>query len=196
MNVKKVSNSNFDMYTDIEATRKDKAVRLVEKELLDIQEKLPHEFQIPKIAVIDFEKNNLNPYAIGGYDKTTDIMYFNSKYDTKEKVLEYVNRNPGQFANTTENAPILHEFGHKFYEDCIKKLAISENMSYNESKKTIDRRIYDYIESKHDPDFIMNAISGYASDGELSGKFTEIIAECFSVIEKNAVADEILALLR
>lgn len=195
MNVKKVSNSNFNMYTDIEATRKDKAVRFIEKEMLDIQEKLPHQFQIPKIAVVNFDKHNLNPYAIGGYDKTTNIVYFNSKYDTKEKVLEYVNRIPGQFANTTESAPILHELGHKFYEDCIKRLAISENMSYNESKKMIDRRIYDYIEDKHDPDFIKNNLSLYANRGLLSGNPTEIIAECFSVRELNFISDEILALL-
>ncbi len=195
MQVKKVSNSKFDMYTDISATRKDKAVRFVEKEMMDIQEHLPRRFQLPKIAVVDFEKHSLNPYAIGGYDKATGIMYMNSKYDTKEKVLDFVNQYQRQFANTTEYAPILHELGHKFYEDCIKKLAISEGLRYNDSKKKMDRRIFEYIEKQRDPEFLMRFVSGYASDGESSGKFTEIVAECFSVKEKNAIADAILALL-
>lgn len=195
MRVKKVSNSKFTMYTDAEVTRKNKAVRFVEKSMEKIQKGLPNNFKIPEIAVVDFDKHHINPYAIGGYDKTTGIMYINSKYDTKEKVLAFVNKNKGQFANETEYAPFLHELGHKYYEDCIKKLAISENIGYNESKKKIDRRIFDYIESKHNPDFVLESISGYASGGESSGKFTEIIAECFSVRGENSVADKILKLL-
>ena len=195
MRVKKVSNSKFTMYTDAEVTRKNKAVRFVEKSMEKIQKGLPNDFKIPEIAVVDFDKHHINPYAIGGYDKTTGIMYINSKYDTKEKVLAFVNKNKGQFANETEYAPFLHELGHKYYEDCIKKLAISENIGYNESKKKIDRRIFDYIESKHNPDFVLESISGYASGGESSGKFTEIIAECFSVRGENSVAYKILKLL-
>ena len=195
MRVKKVSNSKFTMYTDAEVTRKNKAVRFVEKSMEKIQKGLPNDFKIPEIAVVDFDKHHINPYAIGGYDKITGIMYINSKYDTKEKVLAFVNKNKGQFANETEYAPFLHELGHKYYEDCIKKLAISENIGYNESKKKIDRRIFDYIESKHNPDFVLESISGYASGGESSGKFTEIIAECFSVRGENSIADKILKLL-
>lgn len=195
MNVKKVANSRYQMYADADADRKNKAVRLTEKTLSAIQPELPEGFQIPKVAVVDFQKYRLNPNAIAGYDKITDTMYMNSIYDSSEKILKYVNLIPGQFANNTEYAPILHELGHKFYEDCIKRLAISENIGYNESKKKIDRRIFDYIEKQGNPDYLLCFVSGYASDGELSGKFTEIIAECFSVRKKNAVADAILALL-
>ena len=193
--VKRVANSHYQMYTDVDADRKNKAVRLTEKALLAIQPELPEGFQIPKIAVVDFQKHRLNPNAIAGYDKITGTMYMNSVYDSSEKILEYVNRIPGQFASRTADAPILHELGHKFYEDCIKRLAISENIGYNESKKTIDRRIFEYIESKHNPDFVLESISGYAARGELSGKFTEIIAECCSVRGENSTADKILELL-
>ena len=195
MNVKKVANSRYQMYADADVDRKNKAVRLTEKTLSAIQPELPEDFQIPKVAVVDFRQHHLNPNAIAGYDKTTDTMYMNSIYDSSEKILEYVNLIPGQFANNTEYAPILHELGHKFYEDCIERLAISENIGYNESRKKIDRRIFDYIEKQDNPDYLLCFVSGYASDGESSGKFTEIIAECFSVRKKNAAADAILALL-
>lgn len=195
MNVKKVANSRYQMYADADADRKNKAVRLTEKTLSAIQPELPEGFQIPKVAVVDFQKHRLNPNAIAGYDKTTDTMYMNSIYDSSEKILEYVNLIPGQFANNTEYAPILHELGHKFYEDCIERLAISENIGYNESRKKIDRRIFDYIKKQDNPDYLLCFVSGYASDGESSGKFTEIIAECFSVRKKNVAADAILALL-
>lgn len=195
IDVKKVANSRYQMYADADADRKNKAVRLVEKTLSNIQAELPEKFQMPRVAVVDFRKHRLNPNAIAGYDKTTDIMYMNSVYDSAEKVLAYVNRTPGQFASRTADAPILHELGHKFYEDCIKRLAISENIGYNESKKTIDSRIFEYIESKHNPDFVLESISDYAADGESSGNFTEIIAECFSVRGKNSIADKILELL-
>ena len=187
------------MYTDVDADRKNKAVRLTEKALLAIQPELPEGFQIPQIAVVDFQKHRLNPsenkIAIAGYDKITNTMYVNNIYDSSEKVLEYVNRLPGWFANTTEQAPFLHELGHKFYEDCIKRLAISEDIGYNESKKKIDRRIFNHIEEQHDSDFIRKFLSVYADKGWTSGEFTEIIAECFSVRGKNSVADAILALL-
>ena len=191
MSVKKVANSRYQMYADTDADRKNKAVRLTEKTLSTIQTELPEDFRIPKVAVVDFQKHRLNPNAIAGYDKITDIMYMNSIYDSSEKISEYVNRLPGWFADTTEHAPILHELGHKFYEDCIKRLAISENIGY----KKIDRRIFNYIEDQHDSDFIKKSLSMYADKGWASGDFTEIIAECFSARGKNAVADAILALL-
>lgn len=195
MNVKKVANSNFQLYTDVDADRKNKAVRLVEKTLFAVKKDLPDSFEIPKVAVIDFPKHNLNSNAIGGYDSKTGILYLNSVYDTTEKVLEFVTCRQGWFANTTINAPVLHELGHKFYEDCIKRLAISENISYNESKKKIDSRIFDYIEGQKNPLFIKSKLSLYAHEGWQSGKFTEIIAECFSARTKNAVAAEMIALL-
>ena len=108
MNVKKVANSRYQMYADADADRKNKAVRLTEKTLSAIQPELPEGFQIPKVAVVDFQKHRLNPNAIAGYDKTTDTMYMNSIYDSSEKILEYVNLIPGQFANNTEYAPILN----------------------------------------------------------------------------------------
>lgn len=195
MSVKKVANSRYQMYADADADRKNKAVRLTEKTLSAIQPELPEGFQIPKVAVVDFQKHRLNPNAIAGYDKITDTMYMNSIYDSSEKISEYVNRLPGWFANTTEHAPILHELGHKFYEDCIKRLAISENIGYNESKKKIDRRIFAYVEKQKNSTFVKDKLSLYAHEGWQSGKFTEIIAECFSARTENAVAAEIIALL-
>lgn len=195
MNVKKVANSRYQMYADTDADRKNKAVRLTEKTLSAIQPELPEGFQIPKVAVVDFRQHHLNPNAIAGYDKITDTMYMNSIYDSSEKISEYVNRLPGWFANATEHAPILHELGHKFYEDCIKRLAISENIGYNESKKKIDRRIFAYVEKQKNSTFVKDKLSLYAHEGWQSGKFTEIIAECFSARTENAVAAEIIALL-
>ena len=198
--VKKVSNSKFDMFTDVDADRKNKAVRLIEKNFLKIQKDLPKGFEIPPIAVIDFDKHGINPKgkeAIGGYKKETGFMYINMKYDTTEKILGYVNKSKGYFANTTEYAPILHELGHKYYEDSIKRLAISQNMSYNDVKKKINRKIYEYIESRGGDFFAEENLSGYANQGWCLGSdgYTEIIAECFSVRNDNLIAKEILELL-
>lgn len=197
MQVKKVSNSRFNMFTDIEADRKDKAVRLAEKNLLAIQNELPKDFELPPVAVVDFNKHSLNPTAIGGYDKYTGIMYFNSQYNTQEKVLDFVNKSKGFFANTTEYAPFLHELGHKYYEDSIKRLAIAQNMSYNDMKKIVDRKIYNYIESNGGNYFAEENLSGYANKGWNLGAdgYTEVVAECFSVRKENLIATEILSLL-
>ena len=192
---KRVINSKFNLYTDINADRKNKAVKLTEKQLLDIQKNLPKNFEMPTIAVVNFEKHNINANAIGGYDKNTRTMWINSKYDTKDKTLEFVNKSQGRFANTTEYAPYLHEFGHKYYEDCINILAISKNMSYNEIKKILDRKIYNYIESNGGNEFLETTISGYSKIGYIKNLFTEVVAECFSVQDTNVMAKEILKLL-
>ena len=193
---KTVSNSKFKMFTDIDADRKNKAVRLTEKNLIAVQKSLPENFEMPSIAVVDFNKHKLNTYAIGGYDKNTGIMYINSRYDTTEKVLAYVNQTKGQFANTTEYAPILHELGHKYYEDSIKKLAISENMSYNDIKNRIDNRIYDYVHERNtNGRFLEENLSEYAQKGYDDHAYTEIIAESFSVYSRNSFAIELLRIL-
>ena len=66
MDVREVRNSSFDMVTDTENQR-NKAVRLAEKTFEKIQKDLPETFRLPKIAVVDFEKQGLNANAIGGY---------------------------------------------------------------------------------------------------------------------------------
>ena len=193
--VKTISNSKFVTYTDISATRKDKAVRQAEKLLEACAKNLPKNFKMPEIAVVNFENNKINANAIGGYDKNTGIMYINSKYNTKEKILAYVNAVEGQFANKTEYAPVLHELGHKYYEDCINSLAISKNMSYNDVKKEIDRKIYNYIESHGGNEFLAEELSKYAKKGYTLNQYTEIIAECFSVQNNNDFAKELLHIL-
>lgn len=196
--VKRVSNSKFVMFTDIDADRKNKAVRLIEKNLLAIQKYLPKGFEMPPVAVIDFDKHNINPKGqevIGRYKKETGFMYINMKYDTTEKILGFVNKSKGYFANKTEYAPFLHELGHKHYEDSIKRLAISQNMSYNDIKSKMDRKIYEYIESKGGEFFIETNLSKYAKKGYNKNLFTEVIAECFSVKNDNPITKEILNLL-
>ena len=194
--VKRVINSKFNIVTDVSATRRDGAVRMVEKQLSTLSENIPEHFDVPLIAIVDFESNGLNPFAIGGYDKTTDILYINRKYDSADKILEFVNSEVNLFANKTELAPLRHELGHKFYEDCIKRLAKSENLSYNKAKEVIDNKIYEYVHTRNnDGRFLIREISGYAQDGFDNGKYTEVIAESFSVYLENLICTEIIDLL-
>ncbi|MEE0265517.1 MAG: phage minor capsid protein [Acutalibacteraceae bacterium] len=188
--VKKVSNSKFNMVTDIDVSRRNKAVRLTEKLLTEIKDELPTDFELPQIAVIDFDKHGFGMDAIGGYDKNTGILYLNSKYNTREKIKTYVTAQMGQFANNTEYAPLLHELGHKYYYDCIKVLAKTHNIEYNEAKKIIDSRIYDYIHERNiDGRLLVNNISIYAASGYKDNNFTEVVAECFTVKNKEVASD-------
>lgn len=189
----KITNSNFEIYSDI-TSRKDKAVRLTEKNLRYISKLLPPDFQMPTIAIVNFENYNINPLAIGGYDKVTNVVWINRKYDTPEKILGFVNQTEGNFANKTQYAPCLHELGHKYYEDCIKALASSENMSYNEAKISIDINLYTYIEHNGGSMFV-STISTYAKNGYNKGLFTEVVAECFSIQWEDKIANEIISLL-
>lgn len=187
--VKKVENSKFDLITDVENTRRNKAVRLVEKQLNSIQGKLPAEIELPQIAVIDFYKNGFGVDAIGGYDKSTGILYINSKYNTINKIIEYVNRQKDMFANKTEFAPLFHELGHKFYYDSIQALAKAKNIEYNKAKDIIDEKISSYIQDKGISKNLRNVISDYARIGYREHNYTEIIAEVFSIPENEYAKD-------
>lgn len=187
--IKKVENSKFDIVTDIDNTRRNKAVRLTEKLLDSISNNLPVEMELPKVAVIDFEKNNFEIDAIGGYDKSTGILYINSKYDTASKIISYVNKQKDMFANKTEFAPLLHELGHKYYYDCIKNLAKVKNIEYNKAKGIIDEKILSYIQNKGVSKNLDTLISEYAQSGYDRHKYTEIVAEVFTVPEKELASD-------
>ena len=187
--IKKVENSKFDIVTDIDNTRRNKAVRLTEKLLDSISNNLPVEMELPKVAVIDFEKNNFGTDAIGGYDKSTGILYINSKYDTASKIISYVNKQKDMFANKTEFAPLLHELGHKYYYDCIKNLAKVKNIEYNKAKDIIDEKILSYIQNKGISKNLDTLISEYAQSGYDRHKYTEIVAEVFTVPEKELASD-------
>ena len=194
--VKRVSNSNFNIVTDVENTRRNKAVRLIERHLTAIQGDLPKEFELPQIAVVDFDRHNINSNAIGGYDRNTGILYINSKYDTPEKVLGFVNQTQGMFANNTQYAPILHELGHKYYYDSINKLAISQGIEYNKAKGIIDHRLYDYICENVLDKSISKQISTYAQLHYDKSNYTELIAESFSISGTSDVARALIELLK
>lgn len=197
IDVKKVENSNFDIVTDVDSTRRNKAVRLVENLLNSVSSKMPVKIELPQVAVVDFKKHSFGVDAIGGYDRTTGILYINSKYNTASKIIAYVNKQKDMFANKTEFAPLLHELGHKYYYDSIKNLAKAKNIEYNKAKKIIDDRIYDYIHERNsDGKFLLNNLSVYSNNGYLKGQYTEVIAEAFSVVENNSIADELTKLTR
>lgn len=90
-----------------------------------------------------------------------------------------------------------HELGHKYYYDSIKNLAKVKNIEYNRAKKIIDDRIYDYIHERNsDGKFLLNNLGVYSNNGYLKGQYTEVIAEAFSVVENNSIADELTKLTR
>lgn len=180
------------MYTDVESTRRDKAVRLTNDLMSNIEGQLPNDFKLPPVAVVDFEKHGISGKldAIGGYDRNSDTLFLNSKYDTRQKILEYVNRQD-MFANKTEYAPILHELGHKYYYDSIKRLAKSDGIGYNKAKKIIDSRILDAVNGVD----VCDDISQYAKIGLIQNKPTEIAAECFTVRYENNAAQKVISSL-
>lgn len=181
---KKVSNSNFNMWTDLDATSKNKAVRLYEKKINSIIKTLPDGFELPKFSIIDFEKVGLNRNAIGGYQRELDTIFINSKYDTDAKILKYLKDNKGYFASVESNSPLLHELGHKYHYDLAEVIANQNRVSYNNAKVMFDEGISKYIlnQSSVPRSFISEQLSKYASD-EFDGpdRINEIMAEYFSI---------------
>lgn len=190
----KVTNSEFNMYADISEGRRSKAVRLAEKNLQQIQEMLPAGFELPKIAVVDMEKH-FGVDAIGGYHSVTGVMFINSKYDTVDKITAYITKTAGEFSNTTAFAPYLHELGHKYYYDCIKKLAKKGSMSYNKAKGVMDNAISEYIHQNNNNGRFLINLSEYAERSYGLGKVGEVVAESLAA-QDNVMAKDILRLIK
>ena len=155
LQIKRVKNSRFSLWVESSLGRKNGAISIMERYMRQIQPTLPEDFEIPKMAVIDFGNHKWCPKAIAGYDRVSGILFFNSKYDTEAKILEFLRKNEGEFANTTVLSPFLHELGHKYHYDLIQKLAKSQNWSYDKAEMYIEGHIMDYVnkQKKHRPKF-------------------------------------------
>lgn len=182
-----ITNSQFEMFVDDTNIANKKAIKLAERSLSIIQKTIDGKVEMPKVAIVDFDLNNFEPTAIGGYDKYTDIMYINGKYKTVEDVIKYVNEKMGMFANKTEFAPYLHEIGHKYFEDCVISIAKKHNLSYNQSINLIKSKTSEYLKSylESNPKCIEKQISWYASSEYKKGKIQELYAECFSIFDND-----------
>ena len=52
--IRKVTNSNFELYAEEGNTRRSKSVRLTESLLSDVKETLPDDFEMPRTVVLNF----------------------------------------------------------------------------------------------------------------------------------------------
>lgn len=201
INLKTVSNSQFELYAEHNASSKERAVIFAENQLRKAKAYLPDDFIMPKIAVLDFAKIWPDVKAIGAYSKGLDVVFINSKYDTGAKVLKFLEdgkKNGAGYANNTSLAPYLHELGHSYFIQRIETLVEKENKGYTEIKDEIDNKILDIIgkEIKHDESYLLANISGYADKGYGTHNYGEIIAECFSVrLSGKAIVKRLLSLL-
>ncbi len=195
--VKRVTNSQFELFTDVENTTKNKAVRLTEKNMRKAVNTLPNGFEMPKIVVVDFDKYGINSNAIGGYMAETHTMYVNSKYDTTKKIKAYINKTEGYFANNTELAPYLHELGHKQYEDALVKYAEKHNISIEKARYIVENKLMEYISGKrrNNEDILVKYLSDYANKSYNRHKYSEIFAESISAVASNDLIKEILAII-
>ena len=196
--VKKVQNSEFELYADAGFTDRNMAVRLNEKVLREIRKGLPEDFEMPQVVVIDFDEYGLSSKAIAGYNRETKQLFWNNKYSTKEKIEKYLKEKENWFASVELVSPWLHEFGHKEYYDAIEKLANKRRLTYNKAKEMIDRRVYDYIESKRkqNADYLSETFGDHVGYNYPKNNFTEVIAECNAAKETNKEAMKIMELLK
>lgn len=187
--LKRVTNSSFELYAESNASKRSKAVRLSEKQLRIVKSEVGDKVDFPPIAVVDFESKGWGD-SIGGYNKNTGFLFLNSKYDTVEKIQSYLIHEPGWFSNTEATAPIKHELGHKFYYNIIDGVAKNEKISYNKAQNLVEERLINYL--KAGGVNISKDISGYASYGYEVHRYGEIVAESFSAYNKNDIATGII----
>lgn len=201
INLKAVSNSQFELYAEHNASSKNRAVIFAENQLRKAKGYLPDDFIMPKVAVLAFAQIWPDVKAIGAYSEDLNVVFINSEYDTEAKVLEFLEdgkKNGVGYANNTSLAPYLHELGHSYFVQRIAALVEKENKGYTKIKDEIDNKILDIIgkEIKHDESYLLDNVSEYADKGYGTHNYGEIIAECFSVrLSGKAIVKRLLSLL-
>lgn len=128
-------------------------------------------------------------------------MFLSSRYDTRDKILSYIKRgnegNELQFANQTVLAVILHELGHKFYYDTIKKVSRAMDLSYNKSRELVDSVVWNWVNELLLQDKSLDRVlSMYADEGVQDNHMSEVVAEVFSVRKTNMYATELMSRLK
>lgn len=184
ISIKKVENSEFNLWTDLSETKRSMPIKICEKVLKQIKPTLPKILDIPQIVLVDFEKYNFNKMAIGGHDPNTGIIYINTKYRSEKAILTYLSKNKGFFASTNITSPYLHELGHRYYQVVIKKIAENKGISYNRAKELIEEPIRQYIKtySKVEAEIIYKELSEYAYISyNRYHSLDEVIAEYFTI---------------
>ena len=129
--------------------------------------------------MVDFGKYGTgtgeNTEAIGGYNDELRKIMLNSKFNTAEKILDFVES--GNFANNEVISVVLHEAGHKYYYDSIRKLVEKSGISKTEAKNKIDQAIEKIIKTQiiQDSRDVQLAISPYAGKGYTKRDFSPLI---------------------
>lgn len=188
--LRKITNSKFNIYAETGIEGKHFAVTNTAKALRHVKDELPDFVKIPDVYVVDFAK--LDWKAAGGYDSTTNILYINSNYDTKEKLIEFLTIKPIRFSNTRPDAVVFHEMGHKYYYDLIEHIANKKSIVYNDSKQIVDDIIRHHVDNTYN---MVNELSIYATNGFTRGKYTEVVAESLGVKRSNEFAGKLIKAL-
>lgn len=198
--VHQVRNSEFTLFAEDGISPRDDIIRTVEELLREAADDVAGEVKMPPIIVADLEKA-FGADIMGGYDYKKNRLFLSSKYDTREKILAYVQRNNTQdslqFANQTVLAPILHELGHDFYYSFIKEVAKERKIPYNKSKELINTIVKNWGNELILQDrTIIRILSKYADAGFSEERYTETVAEIFSVRKINNYAKDLMTRLK
>lgn len=198
--VRRVTNSKFSLYAEADISPRADVIRTVEPLLEEAYAGIADELSMP-IVVIAALGEHFHDDIIGGYESKSGKLFLSSHYDTWDKILAYIKRRNEdgrhQFANQTVQAVILHELGHKFYYDAIKKISKIKNLSYNKSRDWVDRIVREWVNellSKGEsPDRVLSI---YADIGVRDNSISEVVAEAFSVRKTNSHATDLIARLK
>lgn len=199
LNLKKVSNSKFEIYADQSFTRREKSVRLAEKLSRAVAKEMPEGYEMPRVIVVDFEKMGIGKNAIAAYKRDTGELYINSIFDTEKKIKDYLSKSAGEFASTETLSPYRHELGHRAYWETVEKIAKEKGIAYNvydrdsAAKQILDAKIIDFVHEQNSRNFFLGKeVSRYAEEGYKEGLYGEIVAECYASRNEKAYSARLL----
>lgn len=198
--VRRVTNSKFSLYAGADISPRANVIRTIEPLLQEAYADVAGELGIPTVVIADLEER-FKGDIIGGFDKKSGKLFLSSRYDTRDKILSYIKRgnegNELQFANQTVLAVILHELGHKFYYDTIKKVSRAMDLSYNKSRELVDSVVRNWVNELLLQDKSLDRVlSMYADEGVQDNHMSEVVAEVFSVRKTNMYATELMSRLK
>lgn len=136
---------------------------------------------LPDIAIVRSSK--IGKQAISAYDHDRDVIYFNSRFNSSEKINHYLQND--FFAAKDVKGILRHELGHREHWLAAKRFYKLHKRQYNsieDAKQELDSEVLRYVKEQE----LFDGINIY-----LTQKVSRYAATRFNYFTKNFFYDQI-----
>lgn len=197
INLKQFKKYEHDIWSEDNSSATRRTAKVIDNLVKEAKGKMPEGSTVPRIVILN--KDRIGKGRYGGYDHSTDIIYYPNNYETVNSIRKILES--GYFGGTSPETIVLHETGHKDHWDQARRLYKNNPKKYNsveDAKHYLDDRRREALVRKRysDPDFIVRNVSENADVGlSRKGTINEFQADYYVRQCQGTVTDELKVFL-